>query len=328
MKKVDLIVDMQYGSTGKGLIAGYLAERHGYDTVINANMPNAGHTYINKAGRKWIHKVLPNGIVSPNLKRVMIGAGAVFSPMQLRKEIENSKDLLEGVRIMIHPNAVPLTDEHVTNDQDVSKRIGGTGQGSGGALQAKVNRTALVAKDYQMWFNNYVVTHDEWNQALIDSDKILAEGAQGFSLGVSERFYPYCTSRDCTPARFLADMSIPVQMLNDVIGVVRTYPIRTGGNSGGFYSDQVETSWDELNLDPEFTTVTKKERRVFTFSKKQIEDAVFGIRPTKIFLNFCNYNTDEEVGELVSFINSVAGNYGGRVRYLGHGATSRHIETL
>ncbi len=78
MNKLDLIVDLQYGSTGKGLIAGYLAEKHGYDCVVNANMPNAGHTYIDDKGQKMVHKVLPNGIVSPSCDTVLIGPGSVL----------------------------------------------------------------------------------------------------------------------------------------------------------------------------------------------------------------------------------------------------------
>lgn len=38
---VTMIVDLQYGSTGKGAIAGYLSTKNDYDTVISANMPNA-----------------------------------------------------------------------------------------------------------------------------------------------------------------------------------------------------------------------------------------------------------------------------------------------
>jgi len=129
MKKVDLIIDLQFGSTGKGLIAGSLAETVGYDSVINANMRNAGHTYINVEGREWMHKVLPNGIVSPNLKRVMIGAGSVFSIAQLLKEMEGSKDLLEGVEILIHQNAVVLQDEHREAEKKELSRISSTMQG-------------------------------------------------------------------------------------------------------------------------------------------------------------------------------------------------------
>ena len=79
MKKVDVIIDLQFGSTGKGLIAGYMATHGTYDTVVNANMPNAGHTFIDAKGQVMMHKVLPNGVVGPNVKNVMIGAGSIFS---------------------------------------------------------------------------------------------------------------------------------------------------------------------------------------------------------------------------------------------------------
>src|SRR5690554_4664471 len=114
MPRVTMIVDLQFGSTGKGLIAGYLAEREAPDTVINANMPNAGHTYVDAKGRKFMHKVLPNGVVSPNLKRCMIGPQSVFSLEQLRKEAGECKDLLGdgGSKLIIHPDAVVLQDSH------------------------------------------------------------------------------------------------------------------------------------------------------------------------------------------------------------------------
>ena len=52
MEAMDIVIDLQYGSTGKGLIVGFLAEEHKYDTVVTAWAPNAGHTYINRDGRK------------------------------------------------------------------------------------------------------------------------------------------------------------------------------------------------------------------------------------------------------------------------------------
>lgn len=330
MKKVDLVVDMQYGSTGKGLIAGYLAEVNGYDTVINANMPNAGHTYIDRNGRKWIHKVLPSGIVSPNLRRVMIGPGSVFCPNRLRKEIMESADILKNVQILIHPNAVPLTEDHVKADQDVCGRVGGTGQGSGGALQAKVNRTASIAFGSNDWYTHMVCLHEEWRDALLDSKSILAEGAQGYSLGVSERFYPFCTSRDCTPARFLADMGIPAQMLRDVIGCVRTFPIRSGGNTGPCYPGQIELDWSIVGVEPELATVTFKQRRLFSFSEKQMEDSMFGVMPTKVFLNFCNYlgRDTDALTDILGFLDKEAAKYGGRVEFLGFGPSFNDVEKV
>ena len=336
LKIVDLVIDLQFGSTGKGLIAGYLAEKNGYDTVINANMPNAGHTYINADGRKWMHKVLPNGIVSPNLKRVMIGPNSVFSIDRLMVEIEESIDLLhEKVQILIHPMAAVLDSAHRDAEQGIAVAIGSTGQGSMAALVEKMGRNpenqGIVARDvakYDSRIAPYVCTVDEWDMALMASQKILAEGAQGFSLSLNQEFYPYCTSRDCTPARFLADMGIPHAMLNKVIGTARCHPIRVGGTSGGCYEDQVELTWEDLGQTPELTTVTKKVRRVFSFSFIQMQKAMWNCQPDEVFLNFCNYLEESGWRDIIHQIEDAAASRycDAQVKYLGFGPSFADVE--
>lgn len=338
-KKVKLIVDLQYGSTGKGLIAGYLSETFEPDVVVTANMPNAGHTYINSKGRKWVHKVLPNAIVSRKLEYVLIGPAAVFSLDRLMEEIESSKDILSGVSILIHPNATPLKKIHKASEDEMGmhQRIGSTAQGSGTAMIDKIMRNPddkVIAKDVLVggdWdlldfssdtlMNNITVrvtTHDEYRQVLNNAKSVIAEGAQGYSLGVNQHFYPYCTSRECTPARFLSDMMIPISMLEEVIGVARTYPIRVAGTSGDCYPDQREMTWEELDQVPELTTVTQKVRRVFTWSDKQIQDAIWECQPNRVFLNFANYL--EDFDQLESISQSIL-EAGSQVDWIGVGPT-------
>lgn len=333
---VDLVIDLQFGSTGKGLIAGYLAEKNGYDTVMNANMPNAGHTYINAEGRKWMHKVLPNGIVSPNLRRVMLGAGSVFSVDRLMEEIEGSKDLLhEGVAILIHPMAAILDSNHKEAEVGIATSIGSTGQGSMAATVEKMARDpenqSIVARDvakYDERIAQYVCTVEEWDMALMASQKILAEGAQGFSLSLNQEFYPYCTSRDCTPARFLADMGIPLPMLNKVIGTARCHPIRVGGTSGGYYPDQVELTWADIGQPEERTTVTNKIRRVFSFSYIQMQKAMWMCQPDEVFLNFCNYLEEAGWKDVIAQVEDAAATRycDAEVKYLGFGPTISDVE--
>lgn len=350
--KVDMIVDMQFGSTGKGLIAGYLAEKNKYDTVITANMPNAGHTYINKDGRKWMHKVLPNGLVSPEIKRVMIGAGAVFDLERLWEELYDCSDFIQWVgikhmahkgngrpvQLVIHPNAMCLSSEHKEFEQSNLSGISSTMQGSMAALVEKMRRDPNrnhTAKEMGKgsWFADCVATHEEWQAHLMDSASILAEGAQGYSLGLNQKFWPYCTSRDCTPARFLADMGIPVPMLRTVIGTARVHPIRVGntpdGYSGDVYPDQKELSWEELQQIPELTTVTQRVRRVFSFSTEQIKAALFECAPDVVFLNFCNYD-DNEARRVCREINQVSTDFMGKpvVKYAGFGPKQNDVITL
>ena len=49
--KAYMILDLQFGSTGKGLLAGFLAKSRQPDVVITAWGPNAGHTYIDENRR-------------------------------------------------------------------------------------------------------------------------------------------------------------------------------------------------------------------------------------------------------------------------------------
>lgn len=337
MTKVTLVVDLQFGSTGKGLIAGYLAERDMPDTIINANMPNAGHTYINADGRVWMHKVLPNGIVSPNLKHVMLGAGSIFSLDRLREEFEGSADIFgrEGVRLVIHQDAVVLHESHAQMERNSMSHISSTMQGSGAALVSKIARnpiddhrakTRLVGTE----FEDCVVSQKEWLNIVYASKHILAEGAQGYSLGLNSGFWPFCTSRDCTPARFLADCGIPHSFDIKVVGTARVHPIRVGntadGYSGDVFPDQIETSWAELGVKEELTTVTKRVRRVFTFSKMQITEAMMMCRPDEIFLNFCNYD-EETAMEVARIIDGVKQNMKlpCTIQYFGYGPKSTDI---
>lgn len=332
-KNVTLIIDLQFGSTGKGLIAGYLAERDAPDTVINANMPNAGHTYINAHGRKWVHKVLPNGIVSPNLKKVMIGPGSVFDMKQLKKEIDGSKDLLQGKHILIHQDAMVLQPEHREHEQASLSGISSTMQGSMAALLDKMSRDrhndfrAIAFESELLELGCIVVGARQWHKELAGAEQILAEGAQGYSLGLNAGFWPFCTSRDCTPTRFLSDMGIPHTMLKTVVGTARVHPIRVGntpdGYSGDVYGDQNEISWGDIGVEAEKTTVTLRERRIFTFSRTQIEEAIFACQPDEIFLNFCNY-----CGETASQVAEIIADAGGTITYLGYGPKSTDIDEV
>ena len=142
MTKATLICDLQFGSTGKGLIAGYLAARQGYQVVVSANMPNAGHTYIDKFGNKIVFKVLPCGATSTAVTHVLIGPGAVFSPHQLKLEVEMLKEWRPDspCQILIHPNSTPLRPEWASIEKGLVDKIGSTGQGSSIAMIRKINR--------------------------------------------------------------------------------------------------------------------------------------------------------------------------------------------
>jgi adenylosuccinate synthase len=127
---------------------------------------------------------------------------------------------------------------------------------------------------------------------------VLIEVPQGVSLGLNQGFYPFCTSRECTVMQAMADAQIHPHYLNNTMLVLRTFPIRVGnivsgdqtlGHSGDCYRDQRETSWEDLGVEPEITTVTKRVRRVFTWSHLQALKAMELSRPNLIYLSHCDY---------------------------------------
>lgn len=338
MRNMDVLVDLQFGSTGKGALAGYISRRNDYSAVVSCNMPNAGHTaYCPDTDFRFVHKVLPSGIFSNNLSVIGVGPGAVFSIDRLEEEWCNVSTHLNlygsGETILvIHEAAGILLPEHKEAEQATLSRISSTMQGSAEALIAKIRRqTGAIAKDHSIQIEELmnrhgkcrVVNQAEWLDIMSQQRKILLEGSQGYSLSISAGFYPFCTSRDCTPARVISDCSLPVGWLNEVYGSCRVHPIRVGntpdGYSGDWYADQKEISFEDLGVVPETTTVTGRVRRIATFSRMQIEEAMKMARPDHVFLNFANYDLDA-AGEAADHIDNVSLQIGcGGVTLVGHG---------
>jgi len=319
--KVDVVVDLQFGSTGKGLFCGYLGDTKDYDMVMSANMPNAGHTYIDKYGNRYMFKVLPSSAVGKSVKTVMIGPGAVF---RIGRLVEEMVFLRKDQTLRIHPNAMVLSPDHPVQEAKRLRHISSTLQGSAAAVIDKMWRSgnAPIAKDALRGtkFEKYVCSHDEWKIRLSMADAVLAEGSQGYSLGINTQFYPFTTSRDCTPASFLSACGVPLKMLNRVYGTCRTLPIRVGGPSGDYYPDQDELSWEELGLPEERTTVTNKIRRIFSYSKLQIEEAIWHCNPDAVFVNFANYIDKDYMHNIVAHIDQYSS-----VQWVGHGPTFNDI---
>lgn len=345
--QVDLVMDFQYGSTGKGLIAGFLAKREAYDTVICAFATNAGHTYIDKEeGIHLMTQQLPTAaVVSKTVKNVLLGPGSLIHMATLMHEIEQNKDRLAGKRIMIHPQAAVVEGYHAEQEREWGmSKIGSTTKGVGAAMIERIKRSPdrpnTVSERWGGTFlGQYVVTEDEYRQALLTAETVLIEGAQGFSLSMYHGQYPYTTSRDVTPWQILADCGVPYRWAAHVhvIGTCRTFPIRVNnrdGSSGPNYPDQLELAWesfDHLGVAPELTTVTKLKRRIFTFSQQQIQEAMFhcgGYWETRIFLNFANYcASGAELRDIIACIEApctVSWNPP-RVAWVGYGADDADV---
>jgi len=315
-----MIIDLQFGSTGKGLFAGYLSMGGHYDVAISANMPNAGHTYIDGKGNKFIFKVLPSAAV--HCPYVLIGPGAVFDIDRLLFEMDQIRNSpYEMPMVIVHPNAMILQDYHRAHEQKHMTHIASTAQGSAEAVIEKMRRGA----DVQLAGNFEMGTVEQYRNIIDTATRIIAEGSQGYSLGIDTPFYPFVTSRNCTPAAFLDAMGLPHYYLDKVYGTARTFPIRVGGTSGPGYPDQTEVDWSDLAVTPERTTVTDRIRRVFTFSYLQMKEAIWACEPDAIFLNFCNYFKDPNQRLIIeSFLDGEDC----PVKWEGWGPTSNDVKEL
>lgn len=292
-----VLVDGQFGSTGKGLLASYLAERtgHDYNVVVSNAGPNSGHTsYF--GDEKVVLKQLPTFAVMDRKYNpddepmpIYLSAGAIINPDILNNEVEK-----HGVKVFLNCNAALITPEDVlTEGSGHIAGVAGTRQGVGAALARKVHRdpNAVVSHYNGSWANDIELV----DGSAFDWSKMTAfvEVSQGFSLGINSEFYPKVTSRECTAAQALADARIAPQLLQGVAMTMRTYPIRVGNHeghsSGGWYPDQEETTWEDIGVDAEMTTVTQRVRRVATFSWFQYREALLANRPSLVFMNFMNY---------------------------------------
>ncbi len=294
------LVDGQFGSTGKGLLGSWIGRNLGekFNLVVSNAGPNSGHTFYFQ-DRKIVLKQLPTVAVYSALMGkkipVYINSGAMIDFDILNREVEefDVPVILSSRAVLIDPR-----DKEAEGSGTVAA-VAGTRQGGGAALARKILRdpTAVVgsyAGDID-WHPNIKIVDMEPDYR---GYRVFFEVSQGFSLGIHSHFYPKVTSRECTVAQALADARFPPQHVASVSMVVRTYPIRVsnfeGNSSGDCYPDQKEIDWDTLGVEPELTTVTKRVRRVFTFSHHQFGDAIYANQPDLILVNFMNYLRPEQ----------------------------------
>lgn len=338
--KASFLLGAQFGSEGKGAAAAWLVARDGItsgvepdNVIVTTNAGSqSGHTSVHN-GRKRVLFHLPTSAVvwhdNGFTPRIYLNGGAIIDPQVLEQELKDT-GLDDGEHFFIHPNAAVITQEckdaEGRNDSAQTK-IASTRKGVGEALSRKVLRSGQIARDHP--YLKQFVRRIDLNDRLRAGYAVLAEVPQGFSLGIDQPFYPHTTSRNCTVMQAMSDAGIHPEFYGQSMLVVRTYPIRVGniespvglrhagtgenipvdpiGHSGGAYPGQRELSWEQLGQPAEITTVTKRVRRVFEFSQRQLIEAMAAARPTVVFLAFCDYlKTNAEQDRMTRTIHEAA----------------------
>src|SRR5690606_35906183 len=127
------LVDGQYGSTGKGVIASYLAEYHGnkVQRVLTNAGPNSGHTFW-FGDEQYVLKQLPvMGVYKKIVKNpcpISITNGAIVNWTILNDEIKQF-DLDEWIDVA--PGVAMIYPRHKVEDHATEFSIASTGQGVG-----------------------------------------------------------------------------------------------------------------------------------------------------------------------------------------------------
>ena len=121
--KIDLLIDGQWGSTGKGKLAHYLMSNGAYEAAFCDFSANAGHTAYHPVCEDIREKVvmhhLPMAACFPDIP-IFLGPGCVIDAEILTKEIERHEC---ANRVAIHPNAVIIQSRHKTQEQVTTRHI-------------------------------------------------------------------------------------------------------------------------------------------------------------------------------------------------------------
>lgn len=307
---ITVVVGGQYGSEGKGKVAAYLAEMSNASIVIRCGGSNSGHTVYDKFGKKYVFRQLPTSAILNDVKCVL-AAGSYIDVDVLLSEIELIN--LDSRRLLVDPYSVVITAEHkrLEKSSKLTENIGSTGSGTGAALKERISREHGIkfAKDHPKLKSYIFDTKPYINEALRNKQRVIIEGTQGFGLSVlHSKEYPFVTSRDTTAAGFLSESGLSPIDVDEVVLVIRTFPIRVAGNSGDLKN---EISWMELvkecGLNEGFverTTVTNKVRRIGRFDTDIVQQAITSNNPTKIVLNHLDYIREEDRKDYVKWIES------------------------
>ena len=323
---VTVVVGGQFGSEGKGKVAHYLAKNMQASYAVRCGGANSGHTVVDDDGKTWIFRHLPTAAILPDVK-LAICAGSYIDVEVLLKEIEEAA--ITPNRLIIDPEAVIITQECKAQEAEsgLVLAIGSTGSGTGAAVANRVQRKNSV----EFAMNNEALApfiakvSSELRKSLKKNERIIIEGTQGFGLSpLHSGLYPKVTSRDTTASSFISEAGLSPVDVDDIVLVIRAYPIRVAGDSGPL---EDEITWEELTTEgnhsvsiQELTTVTQKERRVGRFDAAIVKDAIVVNNATRICLNHVDYvnsNIQNDTECLSRYIKSIERKIDHQIEFIG-----------
>ncbi len=322
---VTVVVGGQFGSEGKGKVAHYLAKTMHASYAVRCGGSNSGHTVIDDNDNIRVFRQLPTAAILPEV-RLALCAGSYIDVEVLLQEIADAK--IDETRLAIDAEAVIITSECKAAEKasGLIPAIGSTGSGTGAAVAARVQRKGITfAKDIPTLHPYIADVAEVLRNSLNKEERIIIEGTQGFGLSpLHSRLFPKVTSRDTTAGAFVAEAGLSPLDVDDIALVLRAFPIRVAGESGPL---EHEISWDVITREGnhsapiyEYTTVTKKLRRVGRFDPEIVKRAIAINQPTKIFLNHVDYvscNMCKDKSSLWEFVKTIGMQIRHEIAYCG-----------
>jgi adenylosuccinate synthase len=272
------------------------------DEVFAGDRPNECKTDHPASLHPWRLRHVPVAAVTNPDAFLVLAAGSEVDPDVLTREVTELESAGYKVRDRLSVDAQATVveprhlqaeavsyvtrsgaheNEKVVEDPSLIARIGSTGKGIGAARADRAMRKATLwhnlSRSPDDAMGEIVGDSAEWMRFEMDRHDahVLIEGVQGFGLGQHAGHYPHVTSSDCRAVDFLSMAGLspwdPAVREFQTWVVVRTRPIRVAGNSGPL---EGETTWAELGLPTEYTTVTKKERRVGEWDGELVKRAI------------------------------------------------------
>jgi adenylosuccinate synthase len=325
---VTVVVGGQFGGEGKGKVAHYLAREMNASVAIRVGGTNSGHTVIDPLTDKpLILRQLPTASILPDVNCVL-GAGSYIYPEILLAELAETG--LSAERLSIDPNAMVITEQDIYEEEKslLRKSIGSTLSGTGAAVRRRISRdsAAKLAREDERLAQFVRPIVPLLRENLSDGERIIIEGTQGFGLSLLHSpYYPFTTSRDTTAAAFIAEAGLSPLDIDDIVLVIRAFPIRVAGNSGPLPN---EIDWDTVTKEsqssqilPELTSVTKTTRRVARFDAEIVRGAIMTNRPTRIVMNHLDYicSGNNHPDRCVNFVREVEFAINSTIEYVGFG---------
>ncbi|MDR3252620.1 MAG: adenylosuccinate synthase [Tannerella sp.] len=185
MKKVDVLLGLQWGDEGKGKLVDVLTPK--YDVVARfQGGPNAGHT-LEFDGKKYILRSIPSGIFQGG-KINVIGNGVVIDPILFKEEAvslaADGHNIIDRLYISKKAHLILPTHRILDQANEAAKgsgKIGTTGKGIGPTYADKISRNGLRVGDLLDGFEQ------KYAAALLRHENMLRAMNYGYNIAELER---------------------------------------------------------------------------------------------------------------------------------------------